>query len=806
MSVVVTCGLNAGACSHDVRVRPRDGAAPERAIDDAPDAPRDAAFDVPAEAQDATTERADATTDLPEDARIPTDGACPEATPTRCGERCCVTACEAGSCLEVAEVAVGRTHACARMTNGSVYCWGRNDADDAGSQLGDGTQQSRITPARVLRLGFATQLAIADTTTCALLRDGSVACWKPYEAGPTVVSGLGPSPVTAITARANHACALRMDGAVWCWGDNTHGQLGNSTTVASPVPVSVQMLTGVQQISAGDGYTCAVQRGAVLCWGRNNRGQLGDGTTMDRHDPTQVSGLSAGALAVTAGYDHTCAVMADHTARCWGYNERGQLGDGSTSDHGSPVAVSNLAGVDRLAAGYAHTCAVMMVDRTVQCWGQNARGELGAMGPDSARPLGVAGLGAVSQLSTGYSSNCALRMNGALRCWGQDHDGQLGDESVAVRSPVAVTGLAGVARVAAGELHTCAVVDGGVRCWGSDDEGQLGDRPARRDENTASSEPVPVLGLTGVAEVSPGFQYTCARLVNGTVECWGIDNVGQLGTGDPSRTDQDIPRPVLDRAGGPSLGGVRQIAASYYHVCALMTGDAVRCWGQNNHSQLGVATMQERNPLPLVIQGLSDAEEIDVGPVHTCARRTGGTVQCWGEGLQGSLGGGTAGPRVERATVTNLTTVAQVALSEDSSCALRMDGTVQCWGRNHEGQIGNGTRVSQPVPSAGQAAQLNGVAEIAAGNFHVCARLTDATVRCWGLNNFGQLGDGTLATRDTPAPVPGLAGVTALAGGGYHSCALLRDQTVRCWGRNTHGQVGNGVTLVRSVPRPVLWQ
>jgi alpha-tubulin suppressor-like RCC1 family protein len=191
--------------------------------------------------------------------------------------------------------------------------------------------------------------------------------------------------------------------------------------------------SGVARASAGHSYTCAVTTGGALrCWGRNNTGEIGDGTTTDRHTPVAVSELGSGAASVVAGAHHTCAVTTGGALRCWGWNANGQLGDGTTTDRHTPVAVSGLgSGVASVSGGWHHTCAV----------------------------------------TTG----------GALRCWGWSNWGQLGDGTTTQHpTPVQVAGLdSGVAGVSAGDGHTCAVTTGGVlRCWGWNVSGQLGDGTA----------------------------------------------------------------------------------------------------------------------------------------------------------------------------------------------------------------------------------------------------------------------------------------------------------------------------------------
>jgi alpha-tubulin suppressor-like RCC1 family protein len=276
-----------------------------------------------------------------------------------------------------------------------------------------------------------------------------------------------------------------------CWGYNRLGQLGDGTTTDHLVPVDVSGLAnGVSAVAAGKYHSCAMTaEGGVKCWGFNILGQLGDGTAGDRNVPTDVSGLASGVSGVAAGGDHTCAVMDTVRGgglKCWGNNGSGQLGNGTTDKHTTPVDVSGLAsGVNVIAAGGFYICAVTN-GGGLKCWGINIAGQLGdGTTAGHAIPMDVSGLvSGVSAVAAGDSHTCAVTAGGAVKCWGSNGSGQLGDGTTSSRSvPVDVSGLAsGVTAVAAGDGHTCAVMDavhgGAVKCWGSNGFGQLGD--ARR--------------------------------------------------------------------------------------------------------------------------------------------------------------------------------------------------------------------------------------------------------------------------------------------------------------------------------------
>jgi prepilin-type N-terminal cleavage/methylation domain-containing protein len=338
----------------------------------------------------------------------------------------------------VTQVAAGGGYGCA-VASGAAKCWGKN----TNGQLGDGTTANRTTPVQITGL---------------------------------------TSGVTAVTAGESHACALLTTGAVKCWGKNTNGQLGDGTLTQSTTPVQVSSLTsGVTAIAAGGSHTCALlTTGAVRCWGLNTNGQLGDGTTTQRTTPVQVSSLTSGVTKIAAGDAHSCAVVSG-AAQCWGWNIVGQLGDGSTTQRTTPVQVSGLtSGVTDVAAGVA-TASCAVVSGSARCWGWNQFFQLGD-GTSTSRntPVQVTGLtSGVSQISIG-NNGCAVLTTGAMRCWGDGGNGTNGDGNFfSMSSPNhvrTVTGVATATQTSITSNTACAVLSSGaLSCWGNNGYGQIGD-------------------------------------------------------------------------------------------------------------------------------------------------------------------------------------------------------------------------------------------------------------------------------------------------------------------------------------------
>jgi alpha-tubulin suppressor-like RCC1 family protein len=366
-------------------------------------------------------------------------------------------------------------------------------------------------------------------------------------------AGASAPVIISISAGVYHTCAVASTGAAQCWGRNTYGELGDGTTTQHSIPVQVSGLTGgVSAVSAGDEDTCArSSAGDVKCWGFNSIGQLGDGTTTDSSTPVQVSGLTSGVSAVAVDSAYACAVTGAGAVKCWGFNVDGQLGDGTTTTRSTPVQVSGLtSGMSAVAVGSDHACALSSAGG-VKCWGGNAGGGLGdGTTTDSSTPVQVSGLtSGVSAIAAGSYYTCAVASAGALKCWGNDTQGELGDGMTTNSStPVQVSGLtSGVSAVSAGSDNTCAVTSAGaLKCWGINGQGELGD-----GMTTNSSTPVQVSGLTsGVSTVAVGSDHACALSSAGGVKCWGGNASGGLGDG--TVVDSSVPVDVF----GPTISDI----------------------------------------------------------------------------------------------------------------------------------------------------------------------------------------------------------------------------------------------------------
>ncbi|HNX69610.1 MAG TPA: FecR domain-containing protein, partial [Candidatus Omnitrophota bacterium] len=564
-------------------------------------------------------------------------------------------------------------------------------------------------------------------------------------------------------------------------------------------------LTDVIQIAAGGSHTLALlANGTVMSWGLSGFGHSIWEVTTDVVTPVLVSGLS-NVTAIAVGDFHFLALLSDGTVKSWGSNVYGQLGNGTTIDSSTPVTVSGLSGVSAISAGYNHSLALIgsgTDSGKVWAWGYNASGQLGD-GTTTTRlaPVAVSGLSAVTAIAAGYQHSLALLSDKTVKSWGGNGYGQLGDGTTTTRlTPVTVSGLSGVTSINSGAAHSLALLSGGtVKSWGWNAFGQLGD-----GTTTDRWTPVTVSGLADVSTLATNGNHSLALLADGTVKSWGTNGVGSLGDG--TTTDRWTPVPVL------GLEGVTAIATGGGHSIALSVTGTVYGWGQNQCGQLGnnstsFAVVAPVHVLTAIesLTSLTNISKIVSGGFHSLALKSDGScVYAWGENDSGQLGDTTNSAARTPVRVWNeegtdyLSGVLDIQAGSEYSLALLSDGTVKSWGANRYGQLGNGTLTSSPIPTT--VSGLSDVRAIVAGEYHALALLSGGTVKSWGWNSAGQLGDGTTTDRLVPVTVCGLSEVTAIAASYDHSLALLSDHTVKSWGDNTQGELGDGTTTMRLTP------
>jgi alpha-tubulin suppressor-like RCC1 family protein len=365
---------------------------------------------------------------------------------------------------------------------GTVSSWG----DNSNGQLGDGTTAGRDTPHEVKGLDGVIALEAGSGHVLAVREDGTVWGWGRNVFGQlgdgttenrtSPVQARGLTGVRAVAPGGGHSLALKDDGTVWGWGAGFFGMLAGITGGVQPVPARIEGLQDVVAVAAGGSHNLALLvDGQVVTWGRDDHGQLGDGDVPDlpgrriveyrgasfncRFAPAAVRGLGD-VRALTTGGGHSLVLHGNATISTWGYNDRGQLGDGGTADCAHPRRVDGLTGVRALAAGYHHSLALL--DAAVMAWGLNDGGQVGDGSTTHrsrpvpvnglVRPVAVAASGGGSDVDPGNGGHSlAVLSDGTVMAWGYNDFGQLGDGSRHNQLvPVPVLGLAGVRRVTAG--------------------------------------------------------------------------------------------------------------------------------------------------------------------------------------------------------------------------------------------------------------------------------------------------------------------------------------------------------------------
>ncbi|MET0791393.1 MAG: hypothetical protein ABW061_07715 [Polyangiaceae bacterium] len=698
-------------------------------------------------------------------------------------------------------ISAGLAFSCALLQSGAVKCWGDNTYGQLG--LGDsaarGDQAGEMGDALpALNLGTGRKakfIAAGHAHACAILDDGSSKCWGlngygqlgqgdargrgalPSDMGDALLPidlGAGHS-AKSISVGPNQTCALLENKALKCWGHNGFGNLGLGDTnhrgdapgeMGDALPaVDLGRQRSARSVAVGGGFVCAVlDDSKVKCWGNNAYGTLGLGDRELRGDapgemgdalPTVDLGSRCTTVRrVTATFLNACAELDDGKLKCWGSSASGMLGIGQSNLRGDQAADMG----DHLPGFDLGSCSIKA----------------------------FAG-------GFGYHYGCALLSNGSVKCWGANSFGQLGidrsshagDEPGDMGSAVSALSLGTgrtVASVAPGYYHSCALLDtGDVKCWGANFTGSLGQGDTMRRDGRPSYMgnhlPKVDLGSGRTATVLvTGADHSCVILDDGSVKCWGDNSKGELGLGDTNDRG-DVAGEMGNALGAVDLGrgrSARALSLGYRHSCALLDDDSIKCWGWNLYQQCGNSNdlagdvgdgpgeMGER--LHPVALGEKKPIAVFAGYDNTCAVLEDGSLKCWGENGRGQLGLGDG--RYRGSLVADMgnslpaidlglgRTVLKVGMGVQRSCALLDDRTVKCWGAGTFGALGLGDvldRGSAPGQMGDALPALDfgtdqPVLDLAASWYDTCVQLPTG-VKCWGQNQFGQLGLGDTVDR-----------------------------------------------------------
>ena len=554
-------------------------------------------------------------------------------------------------------------------------------------------------------------------------------------------------------------------------------------------PLSLAIVAGV---SAGDEYSVALRSdGSLWSWGNNDKGQLGDGSTSVRIFPVLVG---SGFSIVAAGYSHTLALKQDGTMWAWGWNSNGQLGDGTKSNQLNPIQIG--AGFVALAANGAHSLAIK-ADGTLWAWGDNAAGELGD-GTTTDRLLPVLVGTGFKSVATGYASTVAVKADGTLWTWGSNEEGQLGDGTAIARSAPAQIGI-GYRAIAAGGgrggggIHILGLkLDGSLWAWGENGFGQFGD-------GTRITRTMPVLVGSGYTNIAAGKYHSIALKPDGSIWTWGGGFSGQLGNG-------------IVNCGcyTPSQYGTGYslIAGGGAHTLAVKTDGSIWTWGQNNFGQLGNGTIGFQVTPTQVGTGFSS---VSANNAYSAATKSDGTIWAWGRYPPGgaysavplqidtgssavkagwyrlfmkTTGGDWFSYGYPKELIGSYTDVAE---GNGYTVAVKADGSLWAWGFNGRGALGDGTDTDRASP-----VQIGtGFSAVSAQISHAFALKPDGSLWSWG--EGGALGYST-SDPCVCSKIPKLvgSGYSQVAVAWTHTVALRSDGTLWAWGANHAGQLGDG--------------
>ncbi len=660
--------------------------------------------------------------------------------------------------------------------------------DGGGLDAGSPSAEWLVISTAFTRSSGSTSAGDGPAVTCAIRDDHSLWCWGSNDLGQIGQGSASTAPRLApvrvgldadwahVSASGHHVCALKEDGTLWCWGDSRYGAVGVApVTVPRPAPVRVGAESDwVSVVTNGASrrdraHSCGVRGdGTLWCWGANALGAFGAGGSAD--EPRRV-GDGADWRSVSTGEQHTCGIHADGSLWCWGRNVSGQLGDGTLVNRDAPVR----AGGDdwaEVAVGQYDTCA-LRTDGSLYCWGQLQT----VWTAPITVPTPVGGEARFVQLAKALRHLCAIRTDGELHCLGANDYGQLGDGSTLTRAELAsVVGTARWIQVSAGPQVTCGLrEDRSAWCWGRNQAGRLG-------QGVVPDQEAPLrIGADAWASLATATQASCGIRSDESLWCWGTNDAGRLGDG--TLEHYDLPQRVVAEPGA----GWRQVALSHGHACGIRRGGSLLCWGSNAAHALGVGSGGPPRLEPVPVGGATSWSSVTTGAFHTCGTADDGGLLCWGINSYGQLGTG-EGPGASASTPVRIGGDAswyEVRALAEGACARRTDGTLHCWGRNDRGELGIGSTTGASVPT--QEATAATWRSFDVGEAHGCAIRDPGALFCWGSNWYGQVGVAGVLNATAPTRVGASSSWRQVSAGHWHTCGVQEDGTLWCW-----GQAGDG--------------
>ena len=722
--------------------------------------------------------------------------------------------------------------------SGLVYDWGSNDSKQLGNFTITATKSTLpviVNPPTGLSV---TAVAGSRWHSLAIGSDGKLYAWGDItydpQGGSTATNTDTPVAVdlpagvtpTNIAAGVGHNLAVGSDGKLYAWGDNTYDQLGNGSTITgTATPVVVSLPTGVSPtaIAAGSAHNLVIgSDNKLYAWGNNLYGQLGNGTNISSTTPIVIN-LPNGAtpVAIKAGLFHSMAIGSDGKLYAWGYNNAGQLGNGTTGTNSSiPVLVNLPAGVVATnISGGGYFSLAYGSDGKFYAWGDNGYGEYGnGTTTSSSTPVAVSSLSGMtpSTIATGWFYSMAIGQDGKLYSWGYNNEGELGNGSTTFRNTPGLVSLPiGVnpKAIAAGIVHGLAILPPTPNVSinnVSQAEGNSGTTNfnftlslsftttqtvtvSYATSNGTAIAPTDYISSTGIITFAPGtVSQNLTIAVNGDTNTEPIETFSV-----------NLSNPAY--AFLTTTQGVGTILNDDFNVAGL-----VYDWGRGDSGQIGNGTTNNINLTPTMAtlpNGVSPTA-IAAGAYYGMATGNNGILYAWGLNSSGQLGNGTL-TNTSTPVIVNLpagVSATAIEAGDTHSLAIGNNGTLYAWGLNANGQLGNGTTINSATPvTVSLPAGVTPVA-IEAGDNHSLAIGSDGKLYAWGANAYGELGNSTTTQSSTPVVVnlPGGVSPTAIAAGGEFSMAIGNNGKLYAWGRNSNGQLGNNTSTDNPNATPIV--
>ena len=576
------------------------------------------------------------------------------------------------------------------------------------------------------------------------------------------------------------------NGKLFASGSNNFGQLGIGTISAKEIaPIQVGTDENWVSVAGGENFSLAIKAdGTLWAWGYNNRGQLGTGTTTNTNEPTQV-GTDDNWISIAAGSRHSLAIKSDGTLWTWGYNYFGQLGNGTTSGFSAafpdPAQVGTATNWVAISAGYNHNLAIQ-ADGSLWAWGENTLGQVGtgtASSTGISTPTAIATDSHWKKIDAGGFFSTAIKTDGTLWAWGDNYYGEIANGNTTTQPQPTQIGTDLWKNVSAGRNHVMALKpDGSVWVWGD----ELGEYTNQATVPTEKTE------MSGTVQISAGDSFSLALNSNGELYSWGKNDLGQLGN-NTNTTLQSIPT-----YNGSTSSEILAIASGHgFNTYTLHSNGSLKGWGDNTDGQLLDGTSEDKYaPINLTAAG-TDNIAIANGYGHVMVLKDNGSIYGWGDNTLGGQVGTGSGNSEPLPVALQGNDWISVTSGTFTTGAIKADGTLWMWGNNGDGEIGNGNMDDQETPIQIGTDLWN---MVAIGGSHTIAIKEDGTLWGWGRNYAGEAGAGETTDEIlVPTQIGTENDWVYVSAASMSSFAIKADGSLWGWGAASMGQLGLGMPI-----------